>query len=103
MPFFHFALRQHSGDVKQISMQNNFVVYADERVVQYTTSTLPGSSGSPVFNDRFEVEAIHSKGGMLSEPGTNKHYLRNAGTAMVAILNDLKINQPRIYEQIWRG
>ena len=47
---------QHpGGHLKQISMQNNFVEYADDFVVQYTTSTEPGSSGSPVLNDDLEV------------------------------------------------
>src|SRR5262249_56211018 len=45
---------QHpGGHYKKISMQNNFVAYADDRVVQYTTSTEPGSSGSPVFDQAF--------------------------------------------------
>ena len=39
-------------------MQNNFVAYADANIVQYATSTLPGSSGSPVFDDEFKVVAI---------------------------------------------
>jgi V8-like Glu-specific endopeptidase len=33
--------------------------------VQYTTDTLPGSSGSPVFNDNWEVVALHHAGGPL--------------------------------------
>lgn len=92
---------QHpGGHLKQISMQNNFVAYADDNVVQYTTSTLPGSSGSPVFDDDFQVVAIHSKGGMMVEPGTGRRYLRNAGTSMIAVLNDLKINAPEIYARL---
>jgi len=39
----------------KISMQNNFVAYADRQVLQYTTTTLPGSSGAPVFDDDFQV------------------------------------------------
>lgn len=77
------AIIQHpGGHLKKISMQNNFVAYADTQVVQYTTSTLPGSSGSPVFDDSFELVAIHHSGGMLKDPGTGQHYLRNAGTSM---------------------
>ena len=91
------AIIQHpGGHLKQISMQNNFVAYADSRVVQYTTSTLPGSSGSPVFNEEFQVVAIHHSGGMLVEPGTDRYYLRNEGMAMIAVLDDLKANAPAI-------
>jgi hypothetical protein len=66
---------QHpGGHLKKISMQNNFVVYADSRVVQYTTSTLPGSSGSPVLNDDdFEVMAIHHSGGILEKHAPGIH------------------------------
>jgi V8-like Glu-specific endopeptidase len=95
------SIIQHpGGHFKKISMQNNFVAYADRQVVQYYTSTLPGSSGSPVFNDAFEVIAIHHSGGMLEEPGTERRYLRNAGSSMVAVLEDLKQNAPEIYARL---
>lgn len=96
------AIIQHpGGHLKQISMQNNFVAYADRRVVQYTTSTLPGSSGSPVFNEDFEVVAIHHSGGMLLEPGAeNRYYLRNEGISMIAVLDDLKADAPTIHARL---
>lgn len=95
------AIIQHpGGHLKKISMQNNFVAYADANIVQYTTSTLPGSSGSPVFDDEFKVVAIHHSGGMLLEPGTKQRYLRNAGTSMIAVLKDLQGNAPEIYSQL---
>lgn len=85
------AIIQHpAGEPKQISMQNNFVAYADARQVQYITSTKGGSSGSPVFNNDFEVVAIHHSGGDL----------RNEGSSMVAVLNDLKTNAPQIYARL---
>lgn len=63
------AIIQHpGGHLKKISIQNNFVAYADNQVIQYTTSTEPGSSGSPVFDDDFQVVGIHHSGGMLVEP-----------------------------------
>ena len=61
---------QHpGGGPKQIALYHNVVVYSDERVVQYLTDTLPGSSGSPCFNDAWEVVALHHSGGWLREPG----------------------------------
>ncbi len=92
------AIIQHpGGNFKKIAMQGNFVAYADARVVQYYTSTMPGSSGSPVFNEAFEVVAIHHQGGMLEEPGTNRRYFRNQGVTMRAVLGDLKQNAAAIY------
>lgn len=55
---------QHpKGEMKQISLYHNIVTNTDERVVQYLTDTLKGSSGSPVFNSDWEVVALHHSGG----------------------------------------
>ena len=83
---------QHSqGLPKQISLQNNFVEYVGGNVVQYVTSTLPGSSGSPVFNDAWEVVAIHHSGGNIPEPTTQKQYSRNEGILIESILSDIPV------------
>lgn len=74
---------------QMISFQNNFVEYVDDTIVQYLTTTQPGSSGSPVFNDKWEVVALHHAGGTLKEPATNRRYARNEGMIISAILNDL--------------
>jgi V8-like Glu-specific endopeptidase len=95
------AIIQHpGGDYKKISLQNNFVEYIDEHVVQYTSTTQPGSSGSPVFGDDFEAVAIHHTGGNLSEPATKRRYLRNEGVRMSAILDDLRRNAPAIHQRL---
>lgn len=95
------AIIQHpGGHLKKISMQNNFIAYADNQILQYTTSTEPGSSGAPVFDSEFQVVGIHHSGGMLQEPNTEKYYLRNAGTSAIALLNDLKTKAPSIYARL---
>ncbi len=81
---------QHpAGRAKEISLQNNFVEYIDGNVVQYVTSTFNGSSGSPVFNDEWEVVALHHAGGDISEPTTQRRYFRNEGITIGKILADL--------------
>lgn len=77
------------GQPKQISLQNNFVQYVDSNVVQYVTSTFNGSSGSPVFNDDWEVVALHHAGGNIPEPTTQRRYFRNEGILVESILADL--------------
>jgi hypothetical protein len=63
---------QHpKGEMKQISLYHNIVTHTDDRVVQYLTDTLKGSSGSPVFNSDWEVVALHHSGGG-SKPGEPK-------------------------------
>lgn len=62
---------QHpGGQMKQISLYHNIVTNTTDRVVQYLTDTLKGSSGSPVFNSDWEVVALHHSGSgyKLGEP-----------------------------------
>lgn len=95
------AIIQHpGGHLKKISMQKNFVAYADEDIVQYTTCTLPGSSGSPVMDASFSVVAVHHTGGPVAEPMTQISYLRNEGTSMIAILRDLSAHAPDIHTEL---
>ncbi len=81
---------QHpNGQPKQISFRNNFVEYVDDKVIQYVTHTEPGSSGSPVFNDRWQLVALHHAGGNIPEPTTQRKYYRNEGITVRAILESL--------------
>jgi len=87
---------QHpGGQLKQVSLQANFVEYVDGAVIQYVTSTLPGSSGAPVMDDNWDLVALHHAGGMLSEPTTGNTYYRNEGISIGAIRHDLP---PRLLE-----
>jgi endonuclease G, mitochondrial len=47
------------GGKKQVALRENRIVDGQQRFVHYTTDTEPGSSGSPVFNDQWEVLALH--------------------------------------------
>jgi V8-like Glu-specific endopeptidase len=57
--------------------------------MQYITSTLNGSSGSPIFSDGWEVLALHHAGGNIPEPTTQQRYFRNEGILVTSILADL--------------
>jgi len=51
---------QHpSGEKKQIALRENRIVDLLENFLHYETDTEPGSSGSPVFNDQWEIVALH--------------------------------------------
>jgi endonuclease G len=51
---------QHpGGDKKQVALRNNRIVDVLDRFLHYETDTKPGSSGSPVFSDQWEVCALH--------------------------------------------
>jgi endonuclease G, mitochondrial len=54
---------QHpNGERKQIAMRENVLIDVLTDFLQYQTDTAPGSSGSPVFNDQWEVVALHHSG-----------------------------------------
>lgn len=95
------AIIQHPlGREKQIAMQGNFVTYADEDRIQYTTSTLEGSSGSPVFNDDFDVIAIHHSGDMADLDGG--YVGRNEGTTMRAVLDYISGVDAALHRELTR-
>ena len=54
---------QHpNGEAKQLAIRDNRVIDELELFIHYQTDTSPGSSGSPVFNDQWEVVALHHSG-----------------------------------------
>jgi endonuclease G len=56
------VIQHPNGEPKQIALRENRVVDRLERFLHYETDTAPGSSGSPVFNDQWEVVALHHSG-----------------------------------------
>jgi len=57
------SIIQHpNGERKQVALRNNEVVDIFDQFVHYQTDTQPGSSGSPVFNEDWEVVALHHSG-----------------------------------------
>ncbi|MFF7732998.1 trypsin-like peptidase domain-containing protein [Streptomyces sp. NPDC007984] len=51
-----------SGRLKEIALRDNAVLVRLDDFVHYKTDTEPGNSGSPVFNDQWEVVALHHSG-----------------------------------------
>ncbi len=83
---------QHpGGQLKQIALYHNIVTNTDNRVVQYLTDTMKGSSGSPVFNSNWEVVALHHSGGTSkeNEPQLKETKYRNEGIFINNIIDFL--------------
>jgi hypothetical protein len=54
---------QHpDGRPKEVALQENEVTRVQDKLIHYRTDTEPGSSGSPVFNNDWELVALHHSG-----------------------------------------
>ncbi|MFO7178883.1 MAG: endonuclease [Pseudomonadota bacterium] len=59
----HLNVVQHpNGEPKQVAIRENTLTALLDDFLHYETDTAPGSSGSPVFNDQWEVVALHHSG-----------------------------------------
>ena len=90
----HVNIIQHpGGGPKQMSLIANVVAFVGGGRVQYLTDTLPGSSGSPVFDKEWNIVALHHSGGWLTEPNatSKRTYYRNEGIAIDRIIAGLAL------------
>ena len=72
------SIIQHpKGERKQVALRNNEVVDIFDQFVHYETDTEPGSSGSPVFNEEWDVVALHHSG--VPERDGNNNILAKDG------------------------
>src|SRR2546423_240914 len=54
---------QHpGGEPQQVALRDSQVVESLEHFIRYRADTQPGSSGSPVFNDQWQLAALHHSG-----------------------------------------
>lgn len=99
------VIQHPGGELKQVALRENRVLrFPDtaDRFLYYETDTTPGSSGAPVFNDQWEVVALHhsgfperdSEGRILTTDGRlwreemgdeRIHWIANEGIRVVAI------------------
>jgi V8-like Glu-specific endopeptidase len=95
VPSEHVVIIQHpNGGLKRITLTANYVTGTQVPRLHYTTDTMPGSSGSPVFNDQWQVIAIHHAGGKLQvDAGGGTRYV-NEGILMSAIRPDASVLWP---------
>ena len=99
---------QHpNGEPKQLALRENTLIDILPLFLHYQTDTAPGSSGSPVFNDQWEVVALHHSGvprtdaqgryltkdGGLWTPAMGEHridWIANEGARVSQIVASLK-------------
>jgi endonuclease G len=84
----YVSIIQHpNGGPKQIALTDNKVANVFGDLVQYTTDTEPGSSGSSVFSQAWELVALHHRGGRLAGPDGTR-YFTNEGVLVSSIVLD---------------
>jgi hypothetical protein len=88
-----YVIGHPRGSGLQISLHDSVLldIDDDERLLHYRTPTDPGSSGSPVFNSRWEVIAVHH-GGSKAAPRLHGSgsYEANEGITLAALRRKLK-------------
>jgi endonuclease G, mitochondrial len=56
---FATIIQHPRGEKKQVALRDNRIVDVFDQFMHYEADTEPGSSGSPVFNDQWEIVALH--------------------------------------------
>ncbi|MDX6679553.1 MAG: hypothetical protein QOE31_3605 [Solirubrobacteraceae bacterium] len=84
---FVSVIQHPQGGPKMIAFTDNKVSAVFGDLVQYSTDTEPGSSGSPVFNQDWEIVGLHHRGGGLAGPD-GKKYFTNEGIQIASVVRD---------------
>lgn len=113
----YVSIIQHPrGNQKQVAIRENRIINIFDDFVHYVTDTEPGSSGSAVLNDQWEVISLHhssvpdkdDQGNILtkdktiwtSDMGEDKiNWIGNEGVRISSIVKDLENLLPNIPSQ----
>ena len=81
----YVSIIQHpSGAPKAVAIRENQIVDVFDDYIHYSTDTMPGSSGSPVYNDEWIVVSLHHAG--VPNPKNRNEFIANEGIRISSIL-----------------
>ncbi|WP_427170096.1 DNA/RNA non-specific endonuclease [Fusobacterium nucleatum] len=88
LPEEYVSIIQHpKGGPKSVTLRENKVSRIKDGFIHYLTDTEPGSSGSPVFNDQWNLVALHHSG--VPDPKKKDEWVANEGILIFEIVNYL--------------
>ena len=109
------SIVQHpSGSPKQVALRENKLLSIDENFLIYASDTAQGSSGSPLFNDSWQIIGLHSagvprkndagqwmtKGGKVADADTDDSkidWIGNRGARASRIVNSVKARPNNVF------
>jgi len=93
----YVSIIQHpSGAPKVVAIRENRIIDVFDDFINYTTDTMPGSSGSPVFNDEWVTIALHHAG--VPDPNDSTKYIANEGIRISSIMKFIAIRRSTLRE-----
>ncbi|MCZ2259765.1 DNA/RNA non-specific endonuclease [Sporosarcina sp. G11-34] len=79
------SIIQHpSGAPKTVAIRENKIMDVFDDYIHYSTDTMPGSSGSPVYNDDWIVISLHHAG--VPDPKNRAEFIANEGIRVSSII-----------------
>ncbi len=81
----YVSIIQHpSGAPKAVAIRENQIMDVFDDYIHYSTDTMPGSSGSPVYNDEWIVISLHHAG--VPNPKNRAEFIANEGIRISSII-----------------
>jgi V8-like Glu-specific endopeptidase len=80
------------GRPKEIAIHSNLLTQLFDQMIHYQADTEPASSGSPVFNNSWDVIGLHHAGGERDSDGS---WISNEAIRMDRIIEHLRENAPQ--------
>jgi endonuclease I/V8-like Glu-specific endopeptidase len=102
------------GSPKRVSLRQNFIAARTDEFLHYMTDTEPGSSGSPVFDDEWQVVALHHASLTIDDeeeaelfrdalaalpaerPSTDEPVIVNEGARIGKLIDELRDRSPSL-------
>lgn len=85
----YVSIIQHpKGEFKAVVLRENQITDILDNFIHYSADTEPGSSGSTVFNDQWQVIALHHSS--VPDPNHDGQFIANEGIRVSSILADIE-------------